>query len=193
MRAERVYRNLLRAYPARFRQAYEREMLLVFRDQQREGVTGSPSYWLECVSDVVRSASREWRDEITTNLQTGERPMRGFAVVAVLVAAFELFNTAVEIRAGGFVSRDGLAQMGMVITIVSVAALLGAGVALYRSGRSAVSFAQIAAVSCLASFAFMGLVRPTFSILAMLLGIGFPIALLAWTTMTRGKASGTLA
>ena len=36
MSAERIYRLLLRAYPADFRAQYGREMVLLFRDQCQE-------------------------------------------------------------------------------------------------------------------------------------------------------------
>jgi hypothetical protein len=35
--SERLYRLLLRAYPRAFREEYETEMLLVFRDVARDG------------------------------------------------------------------------------------------------------------------------------------------------------------
>src|SRR3712207_8562016 len=47
-----------------------------------------------------------------------------------------------------------------------------------RRARGAVAWARGAAVTCLAAFVFVGLVAPRLSVVAMMLGIGFPIALL---------------
>ena len=176
-RAEHCYRVLLRAYPARFRQEYEREFVLVFRDQQREGISRGVRYWTALAMDVACGAAREWHEEVITSRQPGEK-MKGFATAAVLVATFELINVTVEVRAGGFVGRDALTQTGILLAVFAMTALFVSGIRLWRSGSLAVRFTGIAAAASLASFAFVGLVRPTFSIMAMLCGIGFPVALL---------------
>ena len=193
LRHERVYRAMLRAYPSRFRTENEQELLRIYRDQQRDGVAEAPGYWPRLIVDVLRSAPREWRDEITTTFQAGGVSMRGLAVVAVLVGAFELFNTFTEIRAGGFNSRDALAQAGLVLALISMIALAAAGVALLRSGRAATRFAQVAAACCIASFAFIGLTRPSLSVLAMILGIGFPVLLLGWAMMSGRNTPASVA
>lgn len=193
MRHERLYRALLRAYPARFRAENEQELLLIYRDQLRDGVAASPGYWLSVFTDVVRSAPREWRDEITATFHTGVVSMRGLAVVAVLVGAFEVHNTFAEIGAGGFGSRDVVAQAGLILALLSVLALAVAGVALLRAGRAATRFARVAAACCIASFAFIGLTRPSLSVLAMILGIGFPVLLLGWAMMSGRNTPASVA
>ncbi len=44
-----------------------------------------------------------------------------------------------------------------------------------------------AAVACLVAFAVIGLTAPIMSGFGMLLGIGFPIVLLAWLLWRRGR------
>ena len=56
MSAERVFRLLLRAYPREFRAKYGQEMVLVFRDQCREGDVRSLGFWGRVLWDVLRSA-----------------------------------------------------------------------------------------------------------------------------------------
>jgi hypothetical protein len=189
MHDERLYRVLLRAYPSRFREAYEREMVLVFRDQRRDGATRDLSYWIALLMDVARSAPREWREEVTANIHSGEIFVKAMAIVAVLVAAFELVNTSAELQSGGFAGRDVLSQTAIVVAILAVLALLVSGIGLLRRGRAATPLARIAAVGCLGSFAFVELARPMFSMLAMLAGIGFPVALLVWLFVSRGRGT----
>jgi hypothetical protein len=187
MAGERLYRVLLRAYPARFRESYEREMVLVFRNQRREGATRALSYWTALLLDVARSAPPEWREELSSNIHPGGVLVKTMAIVAVLVAAFELVNTAAEVKMGGFAGRDPLAQAAIVAAMLAMLGLLAAGVGLLRRGRAAEPLARLAATGCLASFAFIGLARPMLSILAMLAGIGFPLALLAWLFARRAR------
>lgn len=48
-----------------------------------------------------------------------------------------------------------------------------------------------AAVACLVAFAIIGLTAPIMSGFGMLLGIGFPIVLLAWLPWRRGRGRTT--
>lgn len=192
-RDERIYQLCLLAYPSSFRQSYQREMLLVFRDQRRDGVTQHAGYWISMISDIARNALREWKDELTTHFQSGERQMKGMAIVAVIVAAFELINTSAEIQAGGFAGRDLLSQLSLALVLVCALGLLIAGVSLLRRGQAAVPFARMAAVGCLASFALIGLTRPVLSGLGMLVGVGFPITLLIFLFINQGRGPANAA
>jgi hypothetical protein len=63
-RSVRIYRTLLRAYPAVFRKQYEEEMTLVFRELttnawQHRGPFGVLLMWLYVIGDLVWSASKE--------------------------------------------------------------------------------------------------------------------------------------
>ncbi|MEP6619761.1 MAG: hypothetical protein ABJE47_10605 [bacterium] len=189
MRDERVYRVLLRAYPARFRQEYEHELMLVFREQRRDGGTSDRWYWTALLIDLMCSIAREWHEEVTSNSPSGIAHLRKFGLAAVLVAAFEVLNTAAEVQAGGFAGRDVLSQAGIVVTMLTMTALLVSGIGLVRGRRAAAPSAGIAAAGCIASFAFIGVVRPMLSVLAMLAGIGFPVALLLWLLVNRGRGA----
>ena len=66
MSAERIYRLLLRAYPPDFRAEYEREMVLLFRDQCQESDVRTLGFWAAVICDVARSApalrAAAWRE-----------------------------------------------------------------------------------------------------------------------------------
>lgn len=116
--------------------------------------------------------------------------MKRMAIAAIVVAVFELLNTGTELRAGGFAGRDSLAQLALSLVVVSMALLLVAGIGLVRRGQSAVPLARIAAVGCLASFAFIGHSAPMLSGLAMLAGLGFSAVLLLYLFIGgRGSAA----
>ena len=57
----KLYRKLLRLYPASFRQEYEAAMDRQFRDEQRDahGWKENISLWLHALSDIAASAPRE--------------------------------------------------------------------------------------------------------------------------------------
>ncbi|MBV9958721.1 MAG: hypothetical protein JO360_09885 [Acidobacteria bacterium] len=60
--SQSFYRLLLAAYPAEFRQEYEREMLLVFRDlcrEHRQSGLGLVRVWMRALLDLAQSAPRE--------------------------------------------------------------------------------------------------------------------------------------
>jgi hypothetical protein len=54
MTSERLYRILLRAYPARYRQEYEEDMTQCFRDQLRAANTVGKilGLWARTISDL---------------------------------------------------------------------------------------------------------------------------------------------
>jgi hypothetical protein len=190
---ERVYRLLLLAFPPRFRHAYQREMLLFFRDHRREAHGRAVRFWAALCLDTARSAPRLWREQLTDMITTGET-MKTMAILAMLVGAVELLNTGVELNAGGFVGRDLLSQVTLVLVILSAILLVACGIALLRRGQGAIVLARLTGVACLGAFAFLGLARPQLSGLAMLLGIGFPLALLLFLLIRRddGLSKGLL-
>ena len=84
MSAERIYRLLLRAYPPAFRAEFGREMVLVFRDQCRDGDVRTLGFWVRVFWDVVRSAPA-LRAEAT---RTVEVIMKLAAILTVLLGVF---------------------------------------------------------------------------------------------------------
>jgi hypothetical protein len=196
MRAERVYRIFLRAYPAEFRGAYGREMTLVFRDRCRDAGAMGVRFWWEMVLDVARSAPplrlARLRDSWGRGAHTREGTMKPMAILAVLIGTFEVLNSMVEGWAGGL-HRDPLHLLAVVLAVVAGALLAAAGVALLRGTGGAPALARGAAAACLAVFVFMEVAARIMSVLAMLLGIGFPVAMLIFLFLKRGPGISTAA
>jgi hypothetical protein len=70
---DRVYRALLRCYPAAFRDEYASEMTQVFRDRLRED--RSPRMWLDLMTDLALTAPREHGHVLLNDLRYSARLM----------------------------------------------------------------------------------------------------------------------
>ena len=97
-RVERLYRFLLKAYPAGFRREFEEKLVQLFLDQHRDATAGglrsAPlGFWVRTLKDTTRSAGREHLDQLRTTLtgaslgtlllQSFRTPWRGFFVTFV--------------------------------------------------------------------------------------------------------------
>ena len=191
MSAERWYRLLLRAYPAPFRAEYAHEMLLAFRQWQRDAAVSAPRFWAAMLWDVARSAPalrlEALRARWSVDLHIMEGAMKAMAILATVVGALEVVNSLVEGIAGG-VHRPGLQLLSVVLGVAGGIVLMVAGIAMLRSGARAFSQAFGMAAACLVAFALIAFVAPVMSGAAMLLGTGFPIVLLAFLFWRRGRA-----
>jgi len=176
-RREQLYDFLMRAYPPAFRGAFRREMVFDFRDQQREGLI-TRDYWIALIIEIASTAPRLWVEELHDGFLQTELPMKVMAILAIVVGILETLNSLAESRAAAFGSRDPLSQLVLVLTIAGAVLLTLAGLTLLVRGHAARTVGRIAAVSCLATFAFMAAARPIMSIGATLLGIAFPLSLL---------------
>jgi hypothetical protein len=189
--AERAYRLLLRAYPADFRVAFGREMELGFRDRRREAGRSNLSFWLAMLWDITRSAPslrlEEARARWSADIQIEEGKVKPMAILAILVGAAEAVNAMAEGWFGGIVNHAGYSLAGGAMGTVAGVLLVAAAIALLRRSPGAVAFAQAAAIACLAVFVSVRLLRPMFSILSTMLGIGFPIVLLLFLRWSRGR------
>jgi hypothetical protein len=193
--AERAYGILLRAYPAAFRAAYAREMSLAFRDLRRAYGGSGVRVWAEIVWDMARSAPAlrleashaRWN----RNTQTGEGTIMKMtmAVLAILIGVVDAVNALVEGRAAGMANLDGFALLSLTMVVLAGILLLASGITLLRGSPGAVGLSQAAALTCLAAFALIFLLYPTLSIFANILGFGFPIALLLFLRLGRGRGS----
>ena len=191
---ERIYRMLLRAYPAEFRSAYGREMEQVFRDQRREAAVCDARLWAETAWDIVRSApALRMEAAQAVDIQPGEGKMKTMASLAVLIGAVVVASALAEGWAGGLMNHDGRSLMAGMLGIVAGGLLLAAGIGLLRGAGRAEVRAQGAAVACLGVFALITFAAPRMSMFTTLLGFGFPVALLLYLRLIRGPSAPTMA
>ena len=194
--AERAYLLLLRAYPGAFRKEYGREMALAFRDQRHEMQRTAARFWAGTLVDIARSAPplqlEALRVRTARFIQTSEGTMTKMtmAILAITIGALEAMNALQEAWGAGIVNHDSRALLGGTIAMVAGALLIAAGVALLRRSPNAGRLAQGAAVTCLVVFAFLALVLPLLSGFAIVLGIGFPVALYAFAHWDRPRDVG---
>ena len=191
--AERVYGVLLRAYPASFRAAFGREMAIAFRDRSRARDVTRARFWFEIVSDLVRTAPELRLEALrarTANLPFPEGRMRPMAIVSMLVGGVQIVNALVEARAG-LATPGGYSLLGVTLGTLAAILLVGAGAALFARGRDAAWLALSAVAGCAALVIVTLLVQPWMSMFGVLLGIGFPIALVVFLFATRGQNEST--
>jgi len=169
MSAERIYRLLLRAYPPAFRAEYGREMVLVFRDQCRDGDVRTLGFWVRVLWDVVRSAPA-LRAEAT---RTVEVIMKLAAILTVLLGAYGILGAMNEWGAAS--QHAGTYVLAIVLGVAASLLLLGAGVGILLQKRQAARLALVASLVC---FVAARLVFPWMSILLQLIGFGLPVGLL---------------
>ena len=93
----RLYRLLLRLYPASFRNEYGEEMVRLFAERRRN--TGAPArvmLWIEALRDAAVTAPRVHLDALTQDLRYTRRALSrtpGFAAAAILVMALGIGAT----------------------------------------------------------------------------------------------------
>ncbi len=175
MSAERIYRLLLRAYPPAFRAEYGREMVLVFRDQCRDGDVRTLGFWTAVIYDVARSAPALRMEAWRQNIQTMEVIMKVAAILTVLLGVLGIANAVVEWVAGSKGAIDGTYVLAVVLGVLASALLLGAGVAILLRRQQA---ARLALFASLVSVVAARLLFPWMSIFSQLVGFGLPVALL---------------
>jgi hypothetical protein len=177
--AERIYRLLLRAYPPDFRAVYGPEMVLVFRDQCRDGDVRTIGFWAAVIWDVARSAPalrvEAWRAGGMENTRTVEVTMKIGAILTVLLAGFGIVGAVGEWVAGSKGAMGGSYVVAVALGVFASALLLGAGVAILLRSRQA---ARLALLASLAMVVAARLLFPWMSIFSQLVGFGLPVALL---------------
>jgi len=178
MSAEGVYRLLLRAYPPDFRAEYEREMVLLFRDQCRESDVRTVGFWAAVICDVARSAPalrvEAWRE----STRTMEVIMKLAAAVTVLVGVFGILNAGVDAGAGFMGTIGGLHALSLVLSVFASILLLVAGGAILRPSERGREGARLALIASLALIVAARLLHPWMSIFSQLAGIGLPVGFL---------------
>jgi hypothetical protein len=115
------------------------------------------------------------------------------AILSILIGAIETVNGLVE---GWAAARVGLDASAIVVVALVVAAgilLVASGLALASRSARAPALSLAAAITCLAVFVLIGVALPRMSIFSMMLGIGFPIALLLFLRFGRGQSERMIA
>ncbi len=180
--AERLYRLLMRTYPADFRAKYGREMVLLFRDQCREGDVGSPRFWARVILDVARSApalrAQMWRARGHENTGILEAIMKLAATLIVLLGVYVAVNALAEAFGGGAGTPAGRYLLAIALGALAGALLLAAGIALLRRTPAGRQVTSLALVASLVIIVVVRVVHPWMSIFSQLVGIGLPVALL---------------
>ena len=197
MSAERMYRLLLRIYPADFRSEYGREMTLLFRDEYRTRDTSASAFWVSMVWDAAHSAMSMWLElwlargkEYTRTLEV---IMKLAGTLAILLGVFGAVNALAEAVAAMRATLEGAHFLAVALGGAAAVLLITAGVALLRSTRSARHTATIALVASLVTILIARLTHPWMSSLSQLIGIGLPVALLVALHWPRGHDRSTSA
>lgn len=179
MSAEGLYRVLLRSYPPAFRAEYEREMVLLFRDQCRESDVRTVGFWVAVTWDIARSAPalrvEAWRE----NIRTMEVTMKIAAGLIVSVGVVGILNAGVEGGAAFTTGTiGGMHALSLGLGVLASVLLLAAGVAILRPTEQGRRAARLALFASLALIVGARLLFPWMSPFSQLVGIGFPVVFL---------------
>ena len=194
MSAERIYRLLLLVYPPEFRAEYEREMVLLFRDQCRDNDARTLGFWARVLGDVVRSAPALRLEAWLENTKTIEVIMKLAAVVTVLLALFGIVGIGGEWVAGSKQPMTGAWVLAVALGMLGSVLLLAAAIALLTRAQRGRQLARLALLVSLVMGVAARLLFPWMGIFAQLVGIGLPAGLLIalfWSrkSSTLGAAS----
>jgi hypothetical protein len=195
-RAEWTYALLLRAYPTEFRTTYGREMTLCFRDLRREAGSSGVGFWLKIIGDVARTAPALRMDAFRARLNSGsrleERRMKPMGILTILIGLVQIANATIELVAGG-AALAAFPRFVVLLAIAVAVLLVVAGVASVQRSPRAPTLATVAAVAWLALVVITRAIHPWMSIFTMLLATVFPVVLLVYVWMTRGRGTPRVA
>jgi hypothetical protein len=192
---ERVYRVLLRAYPSGFRAEYGYELTLAFRDARRDARGARLRFWTHMMLDLARSAPAQRLEALRTyrkhHFPSKEAHVKTMGVLAMLIGVLQAVNAIAELSAGS--ARDGAWPIAVVLLALLLGLLLvAAGVAMLGRSRLASLLAQASAIAWLVLVVLVRAVHPWMSIASTILAVVFPLALLIFFQLGRGRrAAGT--
>lgn len=180
--AERIYRFLLRAYPPAFRAEYGREMVLLFRDQYREGDARTLGFWAAVIWDVTRSAPalrvEAWLTRGSESTRTMEVVMKLAAMLAMLLGVLGVLNAGVEWGASASQTIQQAHALSLALGIFASVLLLAAGVAMLSGTSRGRQAARLALLASLVIVVAARLLHPWMSVFAQPVGVGLPVGLL---------------
>ncbi len=193
MSAEGAYRLLLRAYPSDFRAEYEREMVLLFRDQCRESDVRTVGFWAAVIGDVARSAPALRVEAWCESTRTMGVIMKVAAMLTVLVGVFGILNAGVDGGAAFAGTIGGMHALSLVLGVLASALLLAAGAAILRPTERGRQAARLALLASLVLIVAARLLHPWMSYFSQLVGFGLPVALLIALYWPRRSSPGRAA
>ena len=197
MSAEGIYRLLLRAYPPDFRAEYEREMMLLFRDQCRESDVRTVGFWAAVIWDIARSApalrAEAWFTRGRERIRTMGVTMKIAAMLTVLAGVLGILNAGVDGGAAFAGTIGGMHALSLVLSILASVLLLAAGAAILRPTERGRQAARLALLASLVLMVAARLLHPWMSPFSQLMGIGLPVAfLIALSWPRRALPSGAV-
>lgn len=182
-RADRLYGALLRVLPAPFRDAYGREMALIFRARrQRDASTG---LWAWALGDLAQAAIRE---RIATMKTSDARRQVIGATLLLIPVVFIVSQVLVyELNVPGlsnpfdvFYNRPGLAALGYIMdALIFLGPLVAFGLMAPLFLRQSVRWRPADDVMVAISLTRSGLVTATLMLVGLGLGALFTAYLLA--------------
>jgi hypothetical protein len=132
---------------------------------------------------VARSATPIWVEELFARARDYTRIveviMKLAGILAVLLGVYGTLNAVAEAVPGMQGTFGGAYLLAVVLGVIAAVLLLAAGAALLRSPVSGRRTATITALASLVTILIARLLHPWMSMLALIVGIGLPIALLA--------------
>ena len=128
----KLYRKLLRLYPASFRDEYETPMDRQFRDEQREAQSWNAHarLWVHAIYDVAVSAPRELVRELGQDLHFAirayrKRPLSAFLAIGALALAIGVSTGVFSVASALLAARSAILGCGTVGRITPLAFYCG--------------------------------------------------------------------
>ena len=111
------------------------------------------------------------------------------AILSILIGALLTAGGLQELVVQGIFNSRLYPLIGGTLGTVAGALILSAGIALLRESPRAIALTRAAALVCVPVFVLIGFVRPLAGWAVTIVGIGFPLFLLAYYRSARLKAA----
>jgi hypothetical protein len=180
----RLYRCLLFAYPAHFRQRFGAEMLQTFRDCYRREAN-KPRFWMRTFVDLVLTAAQERADSsgkegvLMNNTRKDMMALlacAGIIVIAMLLLTYGRKNEVSSILTFGYI-LDAIVTTGVIGNLLYF--ILAKTTKFNRLRLVLGTFGVVHAVLFLLAALVAGRVDPRFNLAAVT--VGYAVSFLFWT------------